>query len=97
MLLFFKLNTQIQMSAMCCQLLVGPRRTCAAGRGHVTSGCADPVSAVCCIPTRLHYLRLHQRVAPLHRVLGTQWNQAADIWWTSGEQTNGTNRLTTER
>lgn len=86
-ILVIKVNTQGHMASMCPQVLVRTRCTWAAEGGGVASGCADTVSAVGCVSTRLHHLRLHQPVAPLHRVLGTQWNQAADIWWTSEKRT----------
>lgn len=52
------------------------------------SSCDDTVASLLPVLSHLHHLSLQQGAAPLHRVLGTNRNQAADVGGTPGGQTN---------
>lgn len=61
------------------------RCTCGVGGGAVAPGCDDTLWTVL---AHLHHLGLQQRCAPLHCVLRTKRNQAADVRGTPGGQTH---------
>ena len=60
---------------------------CTSGAGATASGYDDTVPAFQTVLSHLHHLSLQQRDTPLHCVLWTNRNQAADVRRTSGGQT----------